>query len=295
MHYTIRLQLEYAYDPPAMGGRHLVRVTPLASSDRQRVIAASIVFDPPPVERGDRRDFFGNSVVAIAYRQAHASLKVGMTARVRVEAPPPMLDMTPDLATLKRELSGVLSLAPGSPHHFAGDSPRVPLDDEITAYARESLSRATTVHGIVRDLGERFHRDFRYDRKSTEVETTPRRAFDLKRGVCQDFSHMMIAGLRGIGIPAAYVSGYLRTTPPPGAERLEGADAMHAWVRAWCGAEMGWVGYDPTNATFAGEGHIVVAVGRDYQDVTPIAGMLRTSGRQRTSQKVDVVPVEPGT
>jgi transglutaminase-like putative cysteine protease len=293
MNYDIRLQLEYAYEPPVVGGRHLVRVAPAAATGGQRVVAASIVFDPAPFERTDGRDFFGNSVVSIGYRQTHATLRVGMSARVRVDSEPPMLDVSPDLPTLRRDLAGVLSLAPGSPHHFVSASPRVPRDGEITAYAGESLRRARTVQEIVRDFGERIHRDFRYDKKSTEVETSPRRVFELKRGVCQDFSHLMIAGLRGIGIPAAYVSGFLRTIPPPGAERLEGTDAMHAWVRAWCGREAGWVGYDPTNRTFAGESHIVAAVGRDYQDVSPIAGVLRTSGTQKTSQKVDVVPVDP--
>ena len=103
----------------------------------------------------------------------------------------------------------------------------------------------------------------------------------------------MIIAARAYGIPAAYVSGYLRTLPPAGKERLVGADAMHAWVSAWCGVDTGWVGYDPTNATPAGESHIAVAVGRDYQDVTPIAGILRTAGTQKTSQKVDVVPIDP--
>lgn len=292
MNYDVRLQLEYLYQPPAVGGRHLVRVTPLGAAGRQRVVVSSLRFDPEPLERSDGRDFFGNAVVSIAYRQTHAMLKVGMSARVRVDAAPEMLDVSPDPPTLKRELADTLSLAPDSPHHFTNDSPRVAVDPDITAYARESLARASTVHGIVRDLGERIHRDFRYDKKSTEVETPTRKAFDLKRGVCQDFSHVMIAGLRGIGIPAAYVSGFLRTIPPPGSVRLEGADAMHAWVQAWCGNESGWLGYDPTNSTFAGESHIVVAIGRDYQDVTPITGSLRTSGRQRTSQKVDVVPVD---
>ncbi len=293
MNYDVRLRLEYVYDPPAIGGRHLVRVAPLTADGRQRVIASSIVFDPVPFERSDGYDFFGNATVVIAYRQTHAALNVGMTARVRVEATTAMLDVSPDLAMLDRELAGLRSLAPASPHHFVSASPRVPLDDEITAYARESLARGSTVQEIVRDFGERIHRDFRYDKKSTEVETSPRRVFELKRGVCQDFSHLMIAGLRGIGIPAAYVSGFLRTIPPPGAERLEGADAMHAWVRAWCGREAGWVGYDPTNQTFAGESHIAAAIGRDYQDVSPIAGILTTSGTQKTSQKVDVVPVAP--
>ncbi len=292
MNYDVRLQLEYEYDPPVVGGRHLVRVAPVASAGGQRVVASSVVFDPVPFERTDGRDFFGNSFVSICYRQTHATLKVGMSARVRVEAATAMLDVSPDPSMLGRELAGVRSLASESPHHFVAASPRVPLDSEITAYARESLTRTATVQEVVRDFGERIHRDFRYDKKSTEVETSPRRVFELKRGVCQDFSHLMIAGLRGIGIPAAYVSGFLRTIPPPGAERLEGADAMHAWVRAWCGREAGWVAYDPTNRTFAGESHIVAAVGRDYQDVSPIAGVLRTSGTQETSQKVDVIPVD---
>ncbi len=292
MNYDIRLQLEYAYDPPVVGGRHLVRVAPAAWVGGQRVVAASTVFDPAPFERTEGRDFFGNAFVAIGYRQTHATLRVGMSARVRVEAGTAMLDVSPDLAGLRRDLAGVRSLAPDSPHHFAGGSPRVPLDGDIAAYARESLTRAATVQEIVRNFGERIHRDFRYDGKSTEVETSPRRVFELRRGVCQDFTHLMIAGLRGVGIPAAYVSGFLRTIPPPGTERLEGADAMHAWVRAWCGREAGWVGYDPTNRTFAGESHIVAAVGRDYQDVAPIAGVLRTSGTQETSQKVDVIPVD---
>ncbi len=293
MNYDVRLQLEYAYDPPVVGGLHLVRVTPAASAGGQRVVASSVTFDPAPFERTDGRDFFGNAFVSICYRQTHAALRIGMNARVRVEPDTAMLDVSPDLAGLGQELAGTLSLAPDSPHHFVSASPRVPLDGDITAYARESLARASTVQEVVRDFGERIHGDFRYDKKSTEVETSPRRAFELKRGVCQDFTHVMIAGLRGLGIPAGYVSGFLRTIPPPGSERLEGADAMHAWVRAWCGREAGWVGYDPTNRTFAGESHIVVAVGRDYQDVAPIAGILTTTGTQKTTQKVDVVPVDP--
>ena len=291
MRYDIRLQLEYAYRPPVATGRHLVRVAPMTLGHAQRVVASSIVFDPVPVERTDGRDFFGNAVVSVAYRDPHAKLSVGMSARVVVSDAGAMLDVSPELETLAHELGGVLSLAPESPHHFTVGSPRVALDDEITAYARQSVSGAMTVREIVRDLGNRIHRDFRYDLESTEVETMPARAFALRRGVCQDFSHVMIAGLRGIGIPAGYVSGFLRTIPAPGEERLAGADAMHAWVRAWCGNETGWVGYDPTNDMFAGEDHIAVAIGRDYLDVAPIAGILRTSGRQKTSQSVDVIPV----
>ena len=124
------------------------------------------------------------------------------------------------------------------------------------------------------------------------VDTLPKRAFEMRRGVCQDFSHVMIAGLRGIGIPAGYVSGFLRTVSPAGKERLAGADAMHAWVRAWCGNETGWLAYDPTNATFAGEeSHRGGDRARTTRTWRRSPAVLRTAGRQKTSQSVDVVPV----
>jgi transglutaminase-like putative cysteine protease len=291
MNYDLRVEFEYTYEPPAAGGRHLVRVAPMTVDSTQRLIASSIVFEPAPVERIERRDFFGNAVVAVAYRDPHASLKIAMSARVRVDALGPTLDVSPDRETLRREIAGTLSLAPASPHHFTAASPRVPLDDNITAYARKCSAGKATALEIVRAVGESIHADFTYDDESTEVETTPEVAFRLRRGVCQDFTHVMIAALRGVGIPAGYVSGYLRTTPPPGKPRLAGADAMHAWVRAWCGQETGWVAYDPTNRTIANDDHIAAAVGRDYDDVAPISGVLRTSGRQRTRHSVDVVPM----
>ncbi|CAN5260680.1 transglutaminase family protein [soil metagenome] len=290
MKYDIRLQLEYTYRPAVAAARHLVRVAPATIGGLQRVVASSVVFDPVPAERTEGRDFFGNAVIAVAYQEPHAMLKVSMSARVRVDPPSAELDLSPDMPTLRRELNGLLSLSAESPHHFSGGSPHIPPDDEITAYARECEAGAATAGDVVRKLGERIHAEFRYDSRSTEVETPPKRAFEQRTGVCQDFSQVMIGGLRGIGIPAGYVSGFLRTTPPPGKKRLAGADAMHAWVRAWCGNDAGWLGYDPTNRTFAGEDHIIVAIGREYQDVAPIAGILRTSGSQRTSQAVDVVP-----
>ncbi|WP_286789655.1 transglutaminase-like domain-containing protein, partial [Thioclava sp. UBA3469] len=108
----------------------------------------------------------------------------------------------------------------------------------------------------------------------------------------QDFSHIMISCLRGVGIPAGYVSGFLRTYPPPGQPRLEGADAMHAWVRAWAGAETGWVEFDPTNNQYAGEDYITVGYGRDYDDVPPLRGAMRGAGGQQSAQAVDVIPLD---
>ena len=132
----------------------------------------------------------------------------------------------------------------------------------------------------------------KFDPDATTVDTPPAEAFARRHGVCQDFAQVMIACLRGIGIPAGYVSGFLRTNPPPGKPRLEGADAMHAWVRAWCGWQTGWVEFDPTNAIPAGTDHIVAARGRDYGDVAPVKGILRIAGDQTTEHAVDVLPVD---
>jgi transglutaminase-like putative cysteine protease len=115
--------------------------------------------------------------------------------------------------------------------------------------------------------------------------------FEKRHGVCQDFAHVMIAGLRGLGLPAAYVSGYLRTIPPPGKPRLQGADATHAWVSLWCG-EMGWIGFDPTNDILVENDHIVLAVGRDFSDVSPVDGIIVGSRKQKLNVAVDVILVE---
>jgi transglutaminase-like putative cysteine protease len=155
-----------------------------------------------------------------------------------------------------------------------------------------SIDRTTSVRAAAMDLCLSIHRDFVYDKKSTDVDTAPLEAFTLRTGVCQDFVHVMIAGLRGAGIPAGYVSGFLRTIPPKGEPRLEGADAMHAWVRVWCGRHDGWIEFDPTNAMLAGPDHITIGYGRDYADISPIVGVLRTSGGHEAKQSVDVIRVE---
>ena len=123
------------------------------------------------------------------------------------------------------------------------------------------------------------------------MTTSPAEAFARRRGVCQDFAHVMIAGLRGLGLPALYVSGYIRTIPPPGKPRLAGADASHAWVALWCGPAFGWLGLDPTNAFAVGDDHIVVARGRDYSDVPPVEGVILSSGGHKLEVEVDVIPV----
>ncbi len=292
MLYDIRLGLDYEYESPVAGGHHLVRVKPLSIPGRQRVIAVSLTFDPEPPEQSESTDFFGNTVTGIAYRDQHDMLAVGMSARVRVDEEDVMADMSPNREDIVRELLSILSLAPNSPHHFLGVSPRVHPEPAITAYAGKSFRGRSTVLCGIDDLCRRIKADFTYDTEATTVNTPVGEAFTQRRGVCQDFTHIMIAGLRGLGIPAGYVSGFLRTNPPPGKEKLEGADAMHAWVRAWCGKTVGWREFDPTNAVPVGIDHIAVAHGRDYDDAAPIIGVLMTYGSQKTEQSVDVVPVK---
>ena len=161
----------------------------------------------------------------------------------------------------------------------------------MTDYARAQLRPGMTAVAAVEALGMALYRDMKFDADATNVDTPPGEAFARRHGVCQDFAQVMIACLRGLGIPAGYVSGFLRTDPPPGRPRLEGADAMHAWVRAWCGLDAGWIEFDPTNAIRAGTDHILVARGRDYGDVAPVKGVLRIVGGQNTDHTVDVIPV----
>jgi transglutaminase-like putative cysteine protease len=288
MLYDVRLHLHYDYEASVHGDRHLVRVTPASIPGVQRVIAAALTFEPRPDQQTSFCDFFGNTVTTLAYAGYHEHLDVRLSARVQVENLQRSADLSPSADALAGELNALWSVGGDSPHHFTSASPRVPLDERITAYARESVMRTASVRAAAMDLCLAIHRDFRYDKEATGVETGPAEAFALRRGVCQDFVHVMIAGLRGVGIPAAYVSGFLRTIPPAGKKRLEGADAMHAWVRVWCGRHTGWLEFDPTNAMPAGTDHITIGYGRDYSDISPIVGVLRTSGQHKTEQSVDV-------
>jgi transglutaminase-like putative cysteine protease len=291
MLYDVRLNLHYDYPSVVEGGRHHLRAMPLTLPGVQRVIAANIALEPRPSESRSFSDFFGNIVTSIALREPHEDLDVTMKARVSVTRPEPKLDVSPSVEGLIAEIASTLSLDAASPHHFLSGSPHAPLEPEISAYARESLRRDRSVFALAEELCRRINEDFDYEPDATDVRTRAPEAFRLKAGVCQDFSHVMISGLRGLGIPAGYVSGFIRTIPPPGKERLEGADAMHAWVRVWCGRELGWREFDPTNAILAGNDHIVVGYGRDYADVSPIVGVLRTVGGHTSEQSVDVIPV----
>lgn len=290
MQYDLSLHMGYRYDVPASGSHHILRLLPLSLPGRQRLVAGAVTIEPKPDETTRFTDFFGHPATTIALRSPHQSLDIRMQARVIVDVRAARADVSPTLAGLAEELAELCSLDADSPHHFLGPSPRLIEVATIAGYARADIDADRTVRQIAEGLCARIHADFRYDPDATTVDTSPEDAFSLRRGVCQDFAHVMIVALRSLGIPAGYVSGFLRTIPPPGQPRLEGADAMHAWVRVWCGKATGWVELDPTNDIAAGTDHIVVAYGRDYGDVAPVIGVLKSYGGQQTIQAVDVVP-----
>jgi transglutaminase-like putative cysteine protease len=291
MLFDIRLSISYDYASPAAGGRHLVRVMPADRPGQQRLVAGHLDIRPTPAERHDRLDFFGNLTTEFAFRAPHDRIELKLQARVQ-RSPAPTTGPASALGDLAAQVAAVHDLSPAAPHHFLAPSPRVPPDAGIAAFAARATLGSATVLEAVEALGRAIHRDMTYDPDATEVDTPAAEAFAARHGVCQDFSHIMISGLRSLGVPAGYVSGFLRTIPPPGKPRLEGADAMHAWVRAWCGPEMGWVDYDPTNALRPGTDHVTVAEGRDYFDVAPVKGVLRVSGRQTSKQAVDVLRLD---
>ena len=291
MIYDIRQVTTYHYASHVAYARHVLRLTPI---DRpgQRVHATALDVEPAPMERREGSDFFGNRMTWIELDKPHDMLSVRVAARVAVKRDAALaVETTPPWEEVRAVAFASLDLSPNSPTHYLFASRQVSLDPEIRAYAAESFSPGRPLLDAAVELMKRIKADFVYEIGATTASTTPPMSFALRRGVCQDFAHIMISGMRGLGLPAAYVSGYLRTGHSPDEDELTGADAMHAWVLVWCGEEAVWVGLDPTNAIFAGDDHIVLAIGRDYADVAPIDGVIFASGGQRLAVSVSVTPV----
>lgn len=291
MIYAIRHLTAYAYSRPVPFARCILRVLPRDGAG-QRVLTSQLSVNPRGAERRDGICFFGNRTTALTIAKPHRELRIEMTSRVEVtRAAAPFPAITRNWEQVAELALQAQSLSPDSPAQYLYSSRLVPAVAEITDYARRSFAAKRPVFEAASELMARIRKEFRYDPEATEVATPIREAFSARHGVCQDFAHIMIAGLRGLGLPAAYVSGYLRTIPPPGQPRLEGADATHAWVVLWCGPETGWIGLDPTNDLVVADDHIVTATGRDYADVSPLDGVLVGPGSQKLDVKVDVIPV----
>ncbi|MDR3423339.1 MAG: transglutaminase family protein [Xanthobacteraceae bacterium] len=290
MIYDVRQTTTCAYASPVAHAHHVLRLTPI-HRDGQRVHVAALQIMPEPLHRREGQDFFGNRLTWIEIEEPHKILTVKLAARVTVDAAAgPAALATPAWEAVRDEAFAISDIGPLSPAHFLFPSRMVSLDPEIRDYTRESFPAGRPVLDASIELMKRLKSDIIYEIGATTVTTMPPMSFALRRGVCQDFAHIMISGLRGIGLPAAYVSGYLRSAPRTDAARLQGADAMHAWVLVWCGSHAGWVGLDPTNAIVASDEHVVLAVGRDYTDVAPMDGVVFGSGEQRIDVAVSVTP-----
>ena len=292
MIYDIRHVTTYSYESPVSFARCSLRLEP-RSGDGQQLVSHAVEIRPRPAERTVRRDFFGTHTESVLIETAHRNLRIDSRSRVSVSrqapgraAPSPSWESVRDVAF---EAS---SLGPASPVGYVFASALVPVLEPVTAYAAASFPQGQGILAGAVDLMHRIRRDFKYDPKATVISTPLKEVFEKRHGVCQDFAHVMIAGLRGLGLPAAYVSGYLRTIPPPGKPRLQGADATHAWVSVWCCSEIGWVGFDPTNDLLVENDHIILAVGRDFSDVSPVDGIIVGSRKQKLAVAVDVLLVE---
>ncbi|HEV3043496.1 MAG TPA: transglutaminase family protein [Roseiarcus sp.] len=291
MIYDLRHLTRYLYEAPVAANSCALRLTP-RSMKGQETATSHIEITPQPVGVAERIDIFGNRVVRMRIEAPHRELVIESTARVRVERPaPPAPALTPSWERVAEDAADAQTLSSESPALALFESRLVGLYDQITDYARSSFPPGRPVYEAGLDLNRRINADFAYDKRVTAVSTPPEVAFAKRGGVCQDFAHIMIAALRGLGLPALYVSGYIRTIPPPGKRRLVGADASHAWVQLWCGREFGWLALDPTNAIAVGDDHIVLAIGRDYADVAPVEGVIVSSGGQTLDVEVDVVPM----
>ena len=293
MIYDIRHVTTYTYESPVSFARCSLRLEP-RSGDGQELISHTVEIRPRPAERTARRDFFGTHDRERGDRgRASPSADRLPLARVgRSRAAPGRAADSPAWENVRDVAFGAASLGPASPVGYVFASALVPVLRPVTAYAAASFPPGAGIIAGAVDLMHRIRTEFKYDPKATVISTPLTEVFEKRHGVCQDFAHVMIAGLRGLGLPAAYVSGYLRTIPPPGKPRLQGADATHAWVSVWCGGEFGWVGFDPTNDLLVANDHIVLAIGRDFSDVSPVDGIIVGSRKQKLRVEVDVVPVE---
>jgi transglutaminase-like putative cysteine protease len=289
MIYDLRHRTTYGYESRVTFARCVLRLTP-RSSAAQTAIESALHITPAPSRLFERIGPFGELTTTVVIETPHKELVIDAASRVDVHTPAARLDFGAAWETVRARGLETIDLSPDGPATFLYPGVRTPVVAPITEYARQSFWPGRGVVDAASDLMRRIHTDFTYDSDATDVRTPPAKAFTVKRGVCQDFAHIMICGLRGLGLSARYVSGYLRTIPPAGQPRLEGADATHAWVSVWCGQESGWIGFDPTNDIIVQDDHIMLASGRDYSDVAPIDGIILAPGKQTLTVEVDVVP-----
>jgi transglutaminase-like putative cysteine protease len=276
----------YDYSEPVAVSHHLARLRPRGLA-HQRCESYELAIEPPPAASSSFDDYYGNTTTFFAVQKPHRRLEVKAVSRVAIDA-----TTLPDpVSTPAWDATGDRSAMPFDAIEFAlhdRDSTAAP---SIARYARESFPAGRPLLQAVMDLTARIYREFTFDPRATTVATPLDEVFSARRGVCQDFARFEIACLRSLGIATRYVSGYLETTPPPGKPKLVGADASHAWLAFHCPGH-GWIEVDPTNNLLPSTTHVTLGWGRDYNDVSPIRGVILGGGAHSLHVRVDVLRLD---
>jgi transglutaminase-like putative cysteine protease len=290
MIYKIVHRTTYKYKYPVSVGNHVACLKP-RTIPRHRLTQCELTIKPIPASITERVDYFGNHLCFFTVEEPHDELVVEARSEVVME----------DIARPSQPASPweeVAKMLPRDQHpdtleayQFCFESPRIRLKSNFAAYALHSFTPGRPLDEALLELTARMHSDFRFDSKVTTVRTPVEEVFEKRHGVCQDFAHVQIACLRSINLAARYVSGYLRTYPAPGQPRLVGADASHAWVSCYCPG-LGWLDVDPTNNVVPSDGHVTLAWGRDFGDVSPLHGLILGGGVHTLKVAVDLEAVE---
>jgi transglutaminase-like putative cysteine protease len=289
--YHVTHQTVYRYAAPVLLSHQLLHLTPRVLP-WQALHSHAITVSPEPVEKSERDDDFGNPVRQLLLAAPHQTLDIVAESDLTVASRAARARATPTgpWEPLRERLRSISYSPPLEPAQFLYESPHIECLPELGAYAARSFTPRRPVLEGALDLARRIHEEFEFSPEATSVSTPLREVLKLRRGVCQDFAHLMIACLRVTGLSARYVSGYLLTQPPPGRPRMVGADASHAWVSVWC-PPAGWVDVDPTNDCLVDDEHITLGWGRDFSDVTPTRGVILGGGEQELEVRVTVSPL----
>ncbi len=292
MKYRITHITNYEYAAPVSVCHNEAYLTP-RTFERQVCDYHRLSIIPSPSSTGRRADYFDNPVVYFSFNSGFETIQIKTVSRVEVfpQTPTATPAATPAWEAIGESLRGGLGKTALDATQFAFDSPRISTSAEMARYGQKSFTPGRPIVEALLALTAQIHRDFEFDPRATTVNTPVEEVMKHRKGVCQDFAHLQIAILRSLGMAARYVSGYLRTYPPPGKPRLVGADASHAWLSVYCG-ERGWIDVDPTNNKQVTDEHITLAWGRDYSDVCPLKGVFVGGGNHKLDVSVDVLPLE---
>lgn len=282
MRYLTSHTTRYLYEGPVAQCVSEARLVP-RELPNQRVLTSRVEVDPEPVVIDQRKDYFGNDVHAFSISRQHDRFTTTSTSLVEVDAP---VQLSASIAweQVRAQVAAYADADTLAAYEFVFESPYVDVTRELADFARPLFAPGRPYLEAAGELSHRIHEEFTYLPKSTSIDMPLQEVFRGRHGVCQDFAHVMIGALRALRLPARYVSGYLRS----GVE-YQGSEASHAWVAVFVPGS-GWANFDPTNDVIPSQGHVTLAWGRDYGDVTPVKGVALGGGRHTIEVEVRVVP-----